>query len=659
MDEFYNILYNFDKLHQYMETNTEAKIDKVEPKDTFDNSARLFHRILGVFRNPDQLRLYFPSAELNLSKVSSVNFYDLLRSFLALKILAATLVEVKDSKYVGGVPIIPRHTIYKVYYILCQMLILRYPGSNGSDTQKSIILGQSKLGKLLKLTFPTLKSKRLGRRGESKYNYLGVVWNKQVVEHSILDLCDLEQPQLNQTLRRLEALRASSKEKSKASAMSGSASSEVNPLAMERPGINSPGIEAAGVNSQSRRSAPGTNSPSVTSPSGINAPAREMDPLVMNPTPNAMNHMNAMNPMSPMNPMNPTTMSPPATTLPNPSWRAKTGTNSTFVRPNSMFPADMGLPRRGWMQKHLRRSVGILRPLGIDRTALDSMVDVSNMKTCDEWLFSRFCRCLDTLLASQPRQYLHLLLVVALLVLLRLAAAQGPVLALKTNIDHLALHLLAKYAHSSISPVLGTYTSMMRRMAHVHGLLDQLVHHRLAGLALAMASDVAALLALDSTHPFACDIMDHSPGMHLWSNLRRMVCDSMVYTACGRGFVFGLEDVVGRVDHAARHLERVVGQVSQKMLEDRLGGLATQYAQWVVQTVHRCLFVAEVVEYPVPIICGCCVFTTNQILLFLGAEHRRRGGGDDVMRYWWLLASFLSEYAGVVGEVVGLQQYVG
>lgn len=619
LDEFYNILYNFENVHQYMETEIDSKIDKVSPTDTFDNSARLFHSVLGAFQNPDQLRLYFPSADLSMSKVSSVNFYDLLRSFLALKILASTLVEVEETKYLGGVPIIPRHTIYKVYYILCQKLILRYPGLHGSDAQKSIILGQSKLGKLLKLSFPKLKSKRLGRRGESKYNYLGVVWNKQVVDRSILELCDLEQPQLNQTLRNLEALRAGQRRRFL-----------VNPSVSQNNPESEHGSGAVSGSGPGSRSVPGSR----------NMPPQFSKKNIIDPRTSAGESRSGT-----------PTGTPSSTSLPS------------FVLPDTTFPLDLA-PRLGWMHTSLRRSLAILHPLGVERSDFDALLDVSKMKNCDDWLFSRFCHSLDKLLEAHPHRLRHLLLAVALLVMPHMVG--GPEPALKTNVTHLALHLRAKYAHTAVAPVLEAYTSMMRRMAHLYDLLHQLVRERLTLFAPAVAADISALLALDSTHPFAPDPMDSSSmhrwsdsGMNRWSNLRRMLCDSMVYTACGRGSVFRLEDVVDRVDHAAQHLEQAVGRMTQEMVEDVLGRPPAQYAQWLIHAVHLCLFVAEVVEYPVQIVTGCSLFATHQLLLFVGAEHRRRGVREEVMRHWWYLTSFLNEYVAVVGEVVGLHQCVG
>lgn len=583
LDELYNILYNYGNVDRYMEEDIEAKIDKVGLKETFSDVAQLFHSVLGVFQSPDQLRRYFPSSELNLSKISSVNFYDLLRSFLALKILAVTLVEVEETDYLGRVPIIPRHTIYKVYYILCQKLISRYPGQHGSDAQKSIILGHSKLGKLLKLAFPKLKSKRLGRRGESKYNYLGVVWNKQVVDRSILDLCNLEQPQLNQTLRKLEALRAEQR----------------RPRNPEPASKSDPSTAAEGTN--------GPLWPGSAAAGVLGAyPARGAASGTVGPSP-------------------------------------------TFVLRDTMFPRDQDRP--GWMNAGLSQALASLHPL-LDRDGLEAMFDPADMKTCDEWLLSRFCHFLDSLSADTHRLR-HFLLAVALLAFPRMVAGHAP--ALRANISHLAVHLGEKYARSALAPVLAAYTALMRRMARLHDLLHQLSSRLSAQLSPAVSADVAALLAPDSTRPFAPDVMDRSSGSHKWSHLRRVVCDSMVYTALERGLYFALGDVVDRVDRTSWHFERTVSRMAPAVVAEVLALPPERYTLWLVQAMDLSIFVAEVVEYPVQIVCGCCVFATKQILLFLAVEHERRGSGQEVMRHWWLLASVFNEYVETLGEVAALQ----
>ncbi|KAI5950300.1 hypothetical protein KGF57_004362 [Candida theae] len=86
---------------------------------------------------------------------------------------------------------IQRLSIFKTYFIICQKLIIRYPSSsNTANEQQKLILGQSKLGKLIKLVYPNTPIKRLGSRGESRYHYLGVVWNEHIIDANIRQLCE-------------------------------------------------------------------------------------------------------------------------------------------------------------------------------------------------------------------------------------------------------------------------------------------------------------------------------------------------------------------------------------------------------------------------------------------------------------------------------------
>lgn len=152
----------------------------------------LINQLLNVFKNPNLLIEYFPNLEDKDNKLVNINYHELLRTFLAIKILYDILIQLQlsdedDPQHYT----IPRLSIYKTYYIICQKLIASYPSaSNTRNEQQKLILGQSKLGKLIKLVYPNLLIKRLGSRGESKYNYLGVMWNENIVQHEIKQLCE-------------------------------------------------------------------------------------------------------------------------------------------------------------------------------------------------------------------------------------------------------------------------------------------------------------------------------------------------------------------------------------------------------------------------------------------------------------------------------------
>lgn len=205
LDNFYNVLYNYESYGAYSAYEQLKKIDRSVPMGPITESIELYHRILEIFKDPQLLARQIPSFNLQETKLTSINFHELLRSFLASKILIDSLTEVSVTDNSQELPTLPRLSIYKVYYILCQKLILKYPTeSNSTSLQQKLILGQSKLGKLIKLVYPKLVAKRLGRRGESKYNYLGVTWNGDIIDNEITKLCEQDLPQLNDHFKNLK-----------------------------------------------------------------------------------------------------------------------------------------------------------------------------------------------------------------------------------------------------------------------------------------------------------------------------------------------------------------------------------------------------------------------------------------------------------------------
>lgn len=190
LDDFYNLLYNSEDLQGlFPKTEYLERIDKTIIGVDNKPSVQLLSQILTIFRTPDLLLEYFPDSKAREIKLLNVNYHELLRTFLAIKILSDVLIEVKDQNpAMLQEHTIPRLSIYKVYYIICQQLILKYPSkSNTTNEQQKLILGRSKLGKLIKLVYPNLLIKRLGSRGESKYNYLGIIWNQDLVSEETKD----------------------------------------------------------------------------------------------------------------------------------------------------------------------------------------------------------------------------------------------------------------------------------------------------------------------------------------------------------------------------------------------------------------------------------------------------------------------------------------
>lgn len=191
IDDFYNFLYNNEKQASPTPVIPTHKIDKTMINFSVKSSAfSLLDQLLNIFKVPNLLIEYFPNIANRENKLFGINYHELLRTFLAIKILYDVLIQLPSNNDPQNYTI-PRLSIYKTYYIICQKLIRQYPSpTNTSNEQQKLILGQSKLGKLLKLVYPDLLIKRLGSRGDSKYNYLGVIWNQNIIDDEIKKLCD-------------------------------------------------------------------------------------------------------------------------------------------------------------------------------------------------------------------------------------------------------------------------------------------------------------------------------------------------------------------------------------------------------------------------------------------------------------------------------------
>ncbi|GEQ67973.1 hypothetical protein JCM33374_g1639 [Metschnikowia sp. JCM 33374] len=139
------------------------------------------HQVCGLvfeaFKNPEN-----PHGGLvNNPFLSTVNCHESLRTILAIKILFENCKQVEDPSLT-----IPRTKVYKAYYTICQKLMYKNPTTtNSSDLQQNFILGPSALGKVIKYVYPTLVTKRLGKRGTSKAHYVGITWNESVVDEEV------------------------------------------------------------------------------------------------------------------------------------------------------------------------------------------------------------------------------------------------------------------------------------------------------------------------------------------------------------------------------------------------------------------------------------------------------------------------------------------
>lgn len=201
LDDFYNLLYNLKFFKAFLATS-EARLDKSEPRMHFAAGLEICNRILDIFRDPEGALSVSLGSKIDLVMLATVNIHELLRSFLAIKIIMDILVEAKDTRASLDQATLPRFSIYKAYFVLCQKLISKYPSeSNSTKIQQKLILGQSKFGKIIKLVYPGLVAKRLGRRGQSKYNYLGVSWNPALIDSDTEDLIQQDLEKITEVIK--------------------------------------------------------------------------------------------------------------------------------------------------------------------------------------------------------------------------------------------------------------------------------------------------------------------------------------------------------------------------------------------------------------------------------------------------------------------------
>ncbi|GEQ67618.1 hypothetical protein JCM33374_g1283 [Metschnikowia sp. JCM 33374] len=194
LDNLFHLLYidsdvTFDSsVNPTMSTNETPEIFESKHK-----GLKYCSTILQTFQNQPPAPCIKSTSEENLS-VPSVNFHELLRTFLAIKILFASVQRVGASpmKHLS----VSCEEVYKVYYILCQKLIQK--SGISYSISGNIVLGHSKLGKLTNLIYPNIVKKRLGKRGKSKSHYVGFTWNKSLVDTDVLKLIDLGLPQIKE-----------------------------------------------------------------------------------------------------------------------------------------------------------------------------------------------------------------------------------------------------------------------------------------------------------------------------------------------------------------------------------------------------------------------------------------------------------------------------
>ncbi|OBA24081.1 hypothetical protein METBIDRAFT_10258 [Metschnikowia bicuspidata var. bicuspidata NRRL YB-4993] len=186
LDNFYKMLYN-PKFYTSVSENLRQDTNLLKPVFHLADLKLCFY-VLETFRPPHFTAGLFADGLVHNSKLSSINTHEFLRTFLALKIIFDCFEKTDDDH-----SSLPRILTYKAYYILCQILISRNSASLLLyRLQQNIVFCQSGLGKIMRLAFPDLTTKRLGKRGQSRSHILGLRWKRPILSEDIWHLMEFD-----------------------------------------------------------------------------------------------------------------------------------------------------------------------------------------------------------------------------------------------------------------------------------------------------------------------------------------------------------------------------------------------------------------------------------------------------------------------------------
>ncbi|GEQ67239.1 hypothetical protein JCM33374_g903 [Metschnikowia sp. JCM 33374] len=169
LDVFYHLLYNSSLsdsgCHQ------ACSVDKSGSSEVNSEGVKLYRLVIDTLKNPQNAGGTEVFSKDQASSISSVNLHELLRTFLAMKIVFSSLEKVQD-------PPRPKQVSTRRLF------------------QQNLMLSSSNFGKIPKLLYPGLVTKRIGSRGNSKYHYFGLRWSPSLVDQEIRGLLNLEMPAL-------------------------------------------------------------------------------------------------------------------------------------------------------------------------------------------------------------------------------------------------------------------------------------------------------------------------------------------------------------------------------------------------------------------------------------------------------------------------------
>ncbi|GEQ67241.1 hypothetical protein JCM33374_g905 [Metschnikowia sp. JCM 33374] len=629
LDAFYNILYNHDptddKFHQ------TPSIARYETNERRLEGLRLCFLVLEALKSLDDSPNPLKTKPLR-NRSLPVSFHEILRTFLAIKILFSSIEEVKDPSKVP--PSLPRLAVYKVYYSICQRLIYKYPTSSNSIVfQQNIILGQSNLGRIAKLIYPNLISKRLGRRGCSKFHYVGFKWNPATIDPQTLGFIDLEIPQLKEHFENSQGRFSQQK-------------SQVN---------------VAGVKAQPTGKdlclIPSV-SPSVSTKMTAVLPSQKS--VLLFP------------PQSPLHTYGNLSCKYPAYDCAPRVWKEVEG-----VKPQHSH----------WAKAMLEKCSQVLNSHGVD---VGPLARDFNAGIYDGGLSVTVVQAMKTLnnASSANETYLHLYLFVILLIFPVIIASDREVsCASKNELQTCVSTCIAQIEsgagdmRSADSIGVTNFTRILRKMNHISaltsstvkaawakGVVEEIIHDLKNLGKPAYSSDSAEAASADCGAPADFG----APADSDLSRLEDIVVRAILMSINAYDFhltdhaIFQKNGIDATI-HIARTFSNAVMMsidVMQPASVSSGGSWLKQVSQDVpyqkfklsIRLFHKALSYPEVLQLPIPIITYIMLYMQNEMQneSYAGSRDRDPELTEETFKTWWMYCKMFSEYVGTMAEVAAL-----
>lgn len=186
LDDFYNLVFNSTSPYQIPTLPIDGeRVEKNRERQFKKEGLTLCSYVLETFRLPFIGAGSFAVDRVHNIHLFNIKFHEVQRVFLAVKIMFDAVIETDLS--LRNLTSIPRPLMKDAYSIICEKLIKKYStNSNNPPTLHGLVVGLSHLGRIANLVYPNLKIRRFGRRGESQYHYVGIMWNKSIVDDELL-----------------------------------------------------------------------------------------------------------------------------------------------------------------------------------------------------------------------------------------------------------------------------------------------------------------------------------------------------------------------------------------------------------------------------------------------------------------------------------------